>query len=584
MSPVPRGRPETALGESIRALGHAIDEVTARLSGLGLPPATPGDQQEAPVGTANGLRRSLEELDQAHREIRGEMEALDVLLEAERMRYRDLFEAAPGAYLITDAHGVILDVNSASEELLHGDRRYLIGKPLVTLIDRDDSRAFQVMLGRIDELETVSDWELSLCTREGELTPALTTVACVRNSSGEIRNLRWLFRDITERKRLEEQVISANIELERRVQERTAALEAANEDRQRTLSRLEAVLDQIPAGIVIADASSGRIVSVNERAEKLLGEVVRGSGESSLDAWLSIGAHPDGTPYLSEERPITQALVSGETLTGEQIEFKRLDGTKIMFETSAAPVRGGDGEIVAAVAAYWDVTDRERRARAEREFVTNAAHELRTPLAALASAVEVLQAGAKEDPRDRDRFLEHVEQQCSRLRRLVLALLVLARAQTGQESAQTEVIDVRELLEEVAANGPRDRVRVEARCEPGTAIQANRDLAEQALLNLVANAAKYASEGDIVLSCSEHDGLVSLEVLDSGPGMKPEERERAVERFYQGRENGRADGFGLGLSIASQVAEALQGKLEIETGSSGGTMARLTLPAASPDV
>jgi PAS domain S-box-containing protein len=581
MTQTERDQPETALGESIRVLGQVIDEVMARLSSLSLPRAS-GDHQ-ALAETSESLRRSLEELEGAHKEIRGEMGALAVLLEAERSRYRDLFEAAPGAYLITDAQGVILEANSASEGLLRLDRQHLTGKPLASLVRRDDVKAFRITLSRIDELETVSDWELNLCTREGDVTPALATVACVRNSSGKIRNLRWLFRDITERKRLEEQVISANIDLERRVQERTVALEAANEDRERTLARLEAVLDQMPAGIVIADASTGKVVSVNERAEKLLGDVVRGRGESSLDAWLALGVHPDGTPYLPEERPITHALVSGETVRGEQIEFQRLDGTRVMFETSAAPVLSGDGKIVAAVAAYWDVTERERRARAEREFVTNAAHELRTPLAALASAVEVLQSGAKENPQDRDRFLAHVEEQCNRLRRLVLSLLVLARAQTGLESAHTEVIDVKGLLEEVAAHGQRDRVRVEPSCEPGTAIQANRELAEQALLNLVANAAKYAPRGEIVLSCSEQDGLVTLEVLDSGPGMEPEDRERALERFYRGRENGGADGFGLGLAIASQVADALRGKLEIEPGPSGGTMARLTLPAASVD-
>ena len=80
-----------------------------------------------------------------------------------------------------------------------------------------------------------------------------------------------------------------------------------------------------------------------------------------------------------------------------------------------------------------DLTEQERRELAEREFVTNAAHELRTPLTTIIGAVEVLQAGAKDDPVERDRFLAHIEREAERLARLARALLTLARAHAGQE-------------------------------------------------------------------------------------------------------------------------------------------------------
>jgi signal transduction histidine kinase len=218
-----------------------------------------------------------------------------------------------------------------------------------------------------------------------------------------------------------------------------------------------------------------------------------------------------------------------------------------------------------------------RLAQAEREFVTNAAHELRTPLAALASAVEVLQSGAKEDPHDRERFLNHIEQQSNRLQRLVQSLLLLARVQTMQEKAEREPISAQSLLDNVASFGPEDFVRVET--APADAIVlANRDLAEHALLNLISNAAKYAPDRDIVLRARTDDGHVVLEVADTGPGMTTEQQERAPERFYRGRDD--ADGFGLGLSIAQQAAAALDGRLELES-DAGGTRARLVLPSAT---
>src|SRR5205814_9913795 len=96
-------------------------------------------------------------------------------------------------------------------------------------------------------------------------------------------------------------------------------------------------------------------------------------------------------------------------------------------------------------------SERERRERAEREFVANAAHELRTPVAAIASAVEVLQAGAKDAPADRDLFLGHIEREAARLTRLARALLVLARAQARHEPPPLQLVELAPLLGQVAA-------------------------------------------------------------------------------------------------------------------------------------
>ena len=99
-----------------------------------------------------------------------------------------------------------------------------------------------------------------------------------------------------------------------------------------------------------------------------------------------------------------------------------------------------------------DLTEQERRELAEREFVSNAAHELRTPLTTIIGAVEVLQAGAKEDPVERDRFLAHIERESGRLARLARAMLTLARAHAGHGGA--------------ARRGRRRRARSCARSRP----------------------------------------------------------------------------------------------------------------------
>jgi PAS domain S-box-containing protein len=504
----------------------------------------------------------------------GQLQAAQAELETERARYRDLFESAPEAYLVTDPAGRIIEANRAAERLLNKERSELLGTPLSDQLAGHEREPLEMMLARLEFLELISDWELDF-RRDGAEFASAVTVSCTRTSDGRALSFRWLVRDITERRATEARMVSANIELERHVRERTADLEAVGRQKDEALARLEAVLDQIPAGIVIADAASRKVVAANEHAARLVQEVA--GKVNALDTWLNLGFHPGGGPFRSEERPLMRALSSGEAVEGYEIEFHLLDGTRALYETSAAPVRNADGEVVGAVAAYWDLTVRVRHARVEREFVTNAAHELRTPLAALASAVEVLQSGAKNDPHQRERFLAHVEQQSERLQRLVQSLLLLARVQTLEEGAAREPIPVLSLLEGVAALEPSGRVRIETEFPPDAAVLTNRDLAEHALLNLVSNAVKYAPDSEIVLSGRSDDGFVALEVADTGPGMTPEQQKRAAERFYRGRLE--PDGFGLGLSIAQQAAEALKGRLELES-DDRGTRARLVLPSA----
>jgi PAS domain S-box-containing protein len=569
-------QPHTALEERITALGADVQAAARRLDALTLP----SPAKESELGeTAAELRDAAAALSQAHAELNAAVGALREQLEQERVRYRDLFEWAPEAYLVTDPEGVILEANRAAEELFGYAAGALREAPMERLLPASERQAFSAMLSRMRMLEVVGDWELELCRRDKSGFPAAVTVAWMRNLRGRMGTLRWLIRDVTERKSAEKQIVSANIELDRRVRERTEELETVGREKDEALARLEAVVDQLPAAIVIADAESRRVVAANEQAARLVRQVA--GDVNTLDTWLTLGFHPDGRPFQADDRPLMRALTVGEAVAAHEIEFNRLDGRSVLYETSAVPVRNPDGEVVGAVAAYWDLTERARLARAEREFVTNAAHELRTPLAALASAVEVLQSGAKDDPDQRERFLTHVEQQSERLQRLVRSLLLLARVQTLHEKPEREPIPVRTLLESIAQVGPPDRVRIEHRCPPGTRVLANRELAEQALLNLVSNAAKYAPDGEIVLSGQTDNGLVALEVADSGPGMTGEQARRAAERFYRGNDED-VEGFGLGLSIAQQAAQALDGELRLESDGQG-TRARLLLPLAGDD-
>ncbi len=340
---------------------------------------------------------------------------------------------------------------------------------------------------------------------------------------------------------------------------------------------LDAVLDQMPVGVVVAEAPSGRVIRANRYAHELLGD---GVGDS-VPTVAPIGLFDEqGRSLAPGERPLARAVHDGFETRNERIELRRGDGSRTTVAASAAPIRDEDGEIVAAVVVFEDISSRASRELADRDFITNAAHELRTPLTAIASAIEVLQAGAKEVVSERDLFLSHIERESGRLSRLARALLLLARVQSGVEKPRLEIVPLLPMLKDVAAaTRPARGVRISVRCRKDVAALTSPELVEQALVNLAANAAAHTARGSITLSARSTKAAVVLEVADTGSGISDETRERMFERFFRGGARD-AGGFGLGLAIARQALEAVGGTISVDTAEGKGTQMRLELPPA----
>jgi two-component system phosphate regulon sensor histidine kinase PhoR len=289
-------------------------------------------------------------------------------------------------------------------------------------------------------------------------------------------------------------------------------------------------------------------------------------------------------------------LAEGDPLPEPWEAFSLRDFTAALFDDHAslaqAHVRPDEERAVALVGipstpegktvliVLDDLTEQERRELAEREFVSNAAHELRTPLTTIIGAIEVLQAGAKDDPEGRDRFLAHIEREAERLARLARALLTLARAHAGQERPRREPVQLAPLLQEVADDlRPREGVAVEVDCPPDLAARVNRDLLEQALRNLGENAVNHTRAGHIVFRALAAGSALRVEVEDTGVGMNAETQRHVFDRFFRGQDRD-AEGFGLGLAIVRQAVRSLDGRIELDSAPGKGTRVRIFLEHA----
>jgi signal transduction histidine kinase/HAMP domain-containing protein len=321
--------------------------------------------------------------------------------------------------------------------------------------------------------------------------------------------------------------------------------------------RLRLLLERLHEGVLTIDQDLV-VHFANTEARRLLGGRLR-EGDALPEPWQGFELRDFAQRLFDERATVTQVHVSPDA--------------QHAYGVTGIP---SQPETDWALLVVDDLTEQERRELAEREFVSNAAHELRTPLTTIIGAVEVLQAGAKEDPVERDRFLAHIERESGRLARLARAMLTLARAHSGQEPPRVEAVELAPLLREVAAGlQPHAGVSIDVDVPPGLAVEANRDLLEQALRNLGENAAKHTARGSVVLRAYGDAGTVTVEVEDSGPGISPEVQRHVFDRFYRGERD--AHGFGLGLAIVRESVRTLGARIELDSSPGQGTVFRILL-------
>lgn len=238
-----------------------------------------------------------------------------------------------------------------------------------------------------------------------------------------------------------------------------------------------------------------------------------------------------------------------------------------------APEREGPPEVRSLAVRFNEtVAKLSRLLRSQGEFVADASHELRTPLTALRLRLESLPPS-----RDRDAALHEAD----RLRDLVDGLLTLARADAGAEgSARVDAAALmRERIDAWSPLADEHRVALAADLDGPLPVRAAPGRLAQVLDNLLANALEASPEGGTVTLSARHDSpWVELHLRDDGPGLTPEQRERAFDRFW--RAGSGAGGSGLGLAIVKRLVTADEGEVELREAASGGVDAVVRLRPA----
>jgi two-component system, OmpR family, phosphate regulon sensor histidine kinase PhoR len=336
----------------------------------------------------------------------------------------------------------------------------------------------------------------------------------------------------------------------------------------------DTIVSSMIEGVLVVDADE-KLISINQAAGRLLGlEIANVLGHSLQEIIRNSDLH----------RLVTQTLKLGTadeadiTLSGDEDRFLQATGTML---------RDATHNTVGALVVLNDVTRLRKLEQVRRDFVANVSHELKTPITSIKGYLETLLDGAFRNPDDAERFLKIVAKQANRLNAIIEDLLKLSRIEQGVERGEI-------VLEQTAIKGllvaaisacetqiTAKSIHVSLSCPDNLFARINPPLLEQAVVNLIDNAAKYSPNGrDVEVVAAKDDSAISITVCDHGIGIPSEHLPRLFERFYRvDKARSRAEGgTGLGLAIAKHIVLAHNGTITVDSRVGEGSTFAINLP------
>jgi signal transduction histidine kinase/CHASE3 domain sensor protein len=345
-------------------------------------------------------------------------------------------------------------------------------------------------------------------------------------------------------------------------------------------TELEAVLDGATAGLLLADLE-GNVLLVNRTMNEI---------------WNSLDL-PDRGPIWTRLLDLANTVEDGEGFL--PVFVKLADDPELVYESDFAvpaqkrqfhgrtgPVHDEDGELFGRIFILRETTLEREAERLKDEFVATVSHELRTPLTSIRGFVELLQEGEGGPvTADQRRFLAVVERNAQRLMRIIGDLLLIAQLDANTlrlELDELELADVAvDAVESARPSAEESGLRLELLVDEAPPVRGDRARLAQLVDNLVSNAIKFTpSGGSVEVSTGSVNGLATLQVRDTGPGMSEEDTARLFERFFRTRSASEqhVPGTGLGLAISQAIANAHGGRITVSSREGEGTTFTVELP------
>lgn len=489
---------------------------------------------------------------------------------ARSVQWQATFDSISDGVVLVDPDGRIVRVNAAAEQILATTSDASVGHRLRELLDLDDldDPALLASPKRVG-------FEATTGTRWLRLTFDPMTGA-----SGEREGTVVVLSDVTERREMDLVVAKAL----QQQQEAAAELARASAAEGAYRKLLEAVVNEMPVGVIVADAPSGRIVIDNAEMDRIMHGPAASGGRGDVRTYR--GFHDDGRPYRPEEWPLTRSAAAGETIREEELDVERDDGTRATIAVSSMPIRAEDGTIVAAVATVIDITRRREAEHLRDAFIGVLSHELRTPITSIFGGSKVL---LREDPEFdetvRKGILQDLADEAERLNRMVENLLVLARVERGVPLGGQEPILLQRLLPRIVGEEARQWPLMDLRLvvpDDLPTVAGDESYVDQVMRNLISNAGKYGPTTGVVtveVRVPDDGHEVHVAVVDEGQGIDEAETGKFFELFFRSASvSHKTAGSGIGLFVSRHLVEGMGGRMWARSRREGGSEFGFSLP------
>lgn len=348
-------------------------------------------------------------------------------------------------------------------------------------------------------------------------------------------------------------------------------------------AQLAATLGAMTDGVWAVDRN-GRVLTVNDAALAMFRAENRREQLVSLDQIVALFS-----PHCAQRNVVLglRAALAGHSVqTDLVLEPADPEQPPLTIAVNAAPIYDA-GQLIGAVTVVRDVTEQKAIERLRDDFLSLAAHELKTPVTAIKGYAQLaLMRLNTNNPRLLERALRTIEQQAQRIAHLVGELVDVSRIQGGRLELRRAVFDlvalVRDVIEHRQAQTQQHRLLLEA---PATLpVVADFVRIEQVVQNLVDNAVKYSPNGgtiEIVVSVA--DGMAQVIVRDHGIGIAPEQQTHVFDAWFQAHKDTVGDygGMGLGLNICKEIVVRHGGRIWVDSVEGGGTIFGFALPLPS---
>ena len=357
----------------------------------------------------------------------------------------------------------------------------------------------------------------------------------------------------------------------------------------RARSDLETLIEATPVGVMILDAGTGRPLSSNREADRLIEPLRTPGGPSEVLPETVCCRFGDGREIVLDAPALAEELKKAGSVRAEEIVLSAPDGRSVSMLVNATPIHGEDGEVASVVVTMQDLAPLKELDRLRAEFLNMVSHELRTPLAAIkGSTATVLGASPALDPVELHQFFRVVDEQADQMRGMIGDLLDAGRIDTGTLSVSPVPTEVETLVEQARTaflNGGATHTVLIDLPQDLPRVMADGPRIVQVLNNLLSNAARHSPGSSSIRVAAARDGPhVAVSVSDEGKGVPAQQLPRLFRKYASSDEDDAKRGLrgsGLGLAICKGLVEAHGGRIRAESAGPGqGTRFTFTVPAA----